>query len=137
MYFLAQEINDVFEDILFAEEKIISESYEEGFSIGAAQGNTEAYHLGYHRGAEVGAKLGFYIAVLESCVKHVQSQSKDYIEKVKPLVDLIEVIQDFPKRNVEDLDILELMNNISAKFKKICVLFKINIKYPHTDKLSF
>lgn len=126
----------MFDDILFAEEKIIEKSYEDGFRIGVSQGNPEGYHLGYHRGAEVGAKLGFYIAVLEKYLQDVKPQHKNP-EKVKPIIDLIEDIQKFPRTNVENVDILEILNNITAKFKKNCVLFKINIKYPETDNLSF
>lgn len=137
MYFLEREVNDIFDDILFAEEKIIAKGYEEGFSLGAAQGNSNGYHLGYHRGAEVGAKLGFYAFVLKQYLEDFQSGSHNAIEKTKPIEDLLKVVKDFPFANVENVDILELLNNIGAKFKKICVLFKINIKYPDTDELSF
>lgn len=40
------EINEAFDDIFLAEEKILEEGYEKGFEEGRRQGNTEAYHLG-------------------------------------------------------------------------------------------
>lgn len=40
------EIDEAFDDIFLAEEKILEEGYEKGFEEGRQQGNTEAYHLG-------------------------------------------------------------------------------------------
>lgn len=134
---LGQEINDVFDDILFAEERVIEKSYEDGFNIGASQGNPDGYHLGFHRGAELGAKLGFYVSVLENYFKELKFQSQYSSEKLNHLNELVALIKDFPKTNVENVDIIELIDSITSKFKRVCVLFKINIKYPDGDKFSF
>lgn len=44
-----EDVNEAFDNILLAEEKLIDQSYEIGFEIGKQQGNTEAFHLGMHR----------------------------------------------------------------------------------------
>lgn len=123
---------------MFAEEKVIERSYENGFILGALQGNPQGFHLGYHRGAEIGAELGFYAAVIENYLKDSASYSKISLDKIKPLNDLKDTIDNFPRTNADNIDILELVDSIRAKYKKVCAQFKINIRYPEScDKFSF
>lgn len=93
--------------------------------------------MGYHRGAEIGAELGFYAAVIESYLKYSAYCSKISLDKIKPLNNLKDTIDNFPRINADNIDILELMDSIRAKYKKLCAQFKINIKYPECDKFSF
>lgn len=137
MFFSDKDINAIFEDILFAEEAVIEKSYENGFTIGASQGNPEGYHLGYHRGAELGAELGFYSAISECVLKEFGNQSKISDDKAKSVNDLKQLIESFPKANVDNVDLFELMDKIRVKYKKVCVQFKISIKFPDSDKFSF
>ncbi|KAJ8985703.1 hypothetical protein NQ317_014352 [Molorchus minor] len=132
----AKDINEVFDDILLSEEKLIAESYQEGLKIGIAKGNPEGYHLGYHRGAELGAEIGFYTGVVESYLEHLKGSNTP--EKVlKSLRDLKEILDAFPKYNAEDVDIIEKANEIRAKYKKICAQLKVDAAYPENDNLSF
>lgn len=58
-------------------------------------------------------------------------------QKLELLKALKDIIDSFPRANVDNVDILELMNNIRSKYKKVCAQLKINIKYPESDKFSF
>lgn len=129
---MERDINDIFDDIVFTEENLVQQGYEEGYAVGRTEGNTEGYHLGYHRGAELGAEIGYYLGIVEAFGK---INSTEKITKV--LNNLREMLVSFPKNNDENVDIFDRANNIRAQFKKACAMLKINGKYPEADELSF
>ncbi|XP_059623031.1 protein LTO1 homolog [Phlebotomus argentipes] len=126
------DINDVFDNIALAEDKLTQQGYEEGFAKGAAAGNTEAYHLGYHRGAEFGAELGYYTAVEEISRSDCKGQKSEHALDV-----LREMLEKFPKSNDATVDFVEEMLKIRAQFRKVCVLLKIKNAFSTESKLSF
>lgn len=125
-----RDINEVFDEITFTEDRINAQSYEEGYKVGVESGNTEGYHLGYHRGAEIGAELGYYFGVLSSV--HTES------ERIKKSISVcLQLIDKFPKTNDENCDIFEEIDHLRAIYRKICAQLKINGKFSETDNLSF
>ncbi|KAF7283958.1 hypothetical protein GWI33_022781 [Rhynchophorus ferrugineus] len=113
-----RNINDVFEDILFSEERIIEESYKQGYTEGSREDTIEGYHLGYHRGAEIGSKLGYYKAFCEYNLR--EPEDKNITEKtVKHLEQLLQYIDAFPYNNREDIDLFQLFEQIEALYKKV------------------
>lgn len=131
-----KDINDVFDDLLFVEERLIETGYKEGFNESSSLENTEAYHLGYHRGAEFGAEIGYYKGIVEYFL-HSDGvvQDKKVLEKLEALNQSLE---NFPKTNVENVDIFGVFSKIRAQFKKICALLKSNhLLWDETDNLSF
>lgn len=128
-----RDINDIFDDITFSEERINEEGYQKGVTDGQSIGNTDGYHLGYHRGAELGAELGYYYGVLKS---HANSEKNT--ERQQKSIDLVlKLITEFPRTNDEQADILGLADTIRAQYRKACAILKINGKYPESDQLSF
>lgn len=127
------DINDVFDDIVFIEEKLTEKGYTEGFKDGQASGNSEGFHLGYHRGSELGAELGYYYGITTSYLLRVEEDSK----VAGILVNLKQSLEEFPQTNDENCDVFELANAIRAQFRKACSLLKINGKYPEADDLNF
>nr|CAH7713734.1 unnamed protein product [Callosobruchus chinensis] len=135
--FAEKDINDAFEEILFAEEKAIKDAYETGFKEGATQGNTEGYHLGYHRGAELGAELGFYEGVVESCLESCDNSIAGSDRIQEELKCLKELLSSFPRENDETVDILTLAEEIRTKYKKVCARMKLNMQFPEKNTMSF
>lgn len=128
-----RDINDIFDDITFSEERISEEGYQKGVTDGQSIGNTDGYHLGYHRGAELGAELGYYYGVLKS-----YANSENNTERQQKSIDLVlKLIIEFPRTNDEQSDILGLADTIRAQYRKTCAILKINGKYPESDQLSF
>ncbi|XP_071051583.1 protein LTO1 homolog [Onthophagus taurus] len=128
------DINEVFDNIVFSEDKLIEEGYSEGLEKGKNEENVEGYHLGYHRGAEVGAELGYYLSVAESYLKSSEKLSEKVLKSLKKLVD---EVNKFPNCNNKDVDILSELDNIRSLFKKTCALLKVDAFYPELDNLSF
>lgn len=130
-----KDINDVFDDLLFVEERLIEEGFKEGFNESSIQENTEAYHLGYHRGAEIGAEIGYYKGVVEYFLNSASTLDKKHIEQLEVLNRNLD---EFPKTNTENVDFLAVFNRIRAQFKKLCALLKSNhLLWNETDNLSF
>lgn len=128
-----RDINDIFDDIALSEERINEEGYQKGLADGKSIGNTDGYHLGYHRGAELGAELGFYYGVLRT-----HSNNHENTERQQKSIDtVLKLIDDFPRTNDEQADILGLADTIRAQYRKACAILKINGKYPESDELSF
>lgn len=128
-----RDINDIFDDIAFSEERINEEGYQKGLTDGKTIGNTDGYHLGYHRGAELGAELGYYYGVLQFYTNREQNT-----ERQQKSIDLVlKLITEFPRTNDEQADILGLADTIRAQYRKTCAILKINGKYPESDQLSF
>lgn len=129
------DINKVFDEILFAEDRLVKDGYREGFQKGSTEGNLEGYHLGYHRGAEIGAELGYYLGV---ALATLNDKDKKLNEKLTVhLQEIIDLINKFPQTNVDDVDIKSELEKVKSLYKKICSLLKLNATYPEIDQLSF
>lgn len=128
-----QDINDIFDDIALCEDRLNEEGYQKGFEAGKSIGNTDGYHLGYHRGAELGSELGYYYGLLQS-----HSNSEHNTDRQQKSIEIVlKLIDDFPRTNDEQADILGLADSIRAQYRKTCAILKINGKYPESDNLSF
>lgn len=128
-----RDINDIFDDIASIEDQINEGSYQKGLTDGKSIGNTDGYHLGYHRGAELGAELGYYYGVLK-----VYSNRQQNTERQQSCIELVlKLIDEFPRTNSEQADIIGLAGVIRTQYRKTCAILKINRKYPESDQLSF
>lgn len=129
------DINDVFDNLLLAEEHLAEAGYQRGLAQGVREGNVDAYHFGYHRGAEVGAELGFYYGVI--CGQESASKEGGSSKGKSLLKELKREIEEFPKFNDLEADIVEGLVKLRAKYKKLCALLKISAKYARPNELSF
>lgn len=130
----SSDINKIFDEIVFSEEKISEVSYRKGYEDGVSEGNTEGYHLGYHRGAELGSELGYYYGFILNHSSNIESASD---RAKKAAQSCLELISHFPRTNDETVDIFKLVDNIRAQYKKTCALLKVSGKHPEADTLNF
>ncbi|XP_055700551.1 uncharacterized protein LOC129800296 [Phlebotomus papatasi] len=126
-----KDINEVFDEIALAEDRISQEGYEEGFSKGVSSGNTEAYHLGYHRGAEFGAELGYYSGVVEAFMDSKEEKTVASLNVLKEYLDA------FPKVNDINVDFEGDIQKIRAQFRKVCAHLKFKSNFSTSSGLSF
>ncbi|XP_063700038.1 protein LTO1 homolog [Culicoides brevitarsis] len=129
------DINEALDNIFMSEQNILEENYQKGFETGKAQGNTEAYHLGYHRASEIGAELGYYFAILK---RQQQNPSPHTSERISKLIStLLTKIEEFPRFNDPNVDIIGSVTEIRSKYRQICASIKLNSKFPEASTLSF
>ncbi|XP_078053746.1 uncharacterized protein LOC144479105 isoform X2 [Augochlora pura] len=127
------DINNEFENLLFAEEKAQNVGYEEGYETGKQQ-LIKGFHLGYHRASLIGAQLGYYCGVLEQYLSSDKSKSEKAVSIAK---QLLQEIYKFPSFNSESVDLMESIDNIKVKYAKFCAITKTSSLYPEADKLEF
>lgn len=125
------DINEAFENLLFAEDLAGKAAYEEGFAAGRNQ-MFEGYHLGYHRASSLAAQLGYYFGVL----MHLK-QSSNVPKILEQVQRSIEDIEKFPVDNDDAVDIFDKFESIKLNFRKICSLAKLDATYPEANKLEF
>ncbi|XP_066257172.1 protein LTO1 homolog [Euwallacea similis] len=118
------DINEVFEDILFSEEKVIEDAYQHGYQIGTSEDSIEGYHLGYHRGAEFGSELGYYEALAQYYIENAENL-RIPSKILKPLNALKEGCDEFPHTNSEETDLFEAIEKLRVLYKKIAAQLKI------------
>lgn len=129
------DINDIFDEITFCEDRKNAEGYEKGVADGKLAGNTDGYHLGYHRGAELGAELGYYYGTLQAYSNSERNKTTD--RQQKSIESVLKLIDNFPRTNDDQVDIFNLADSIRAQYRKTCAILKISGKYPDSDQLSF
>lgn len=129
-----RDINDIFDDIVLTEEKLSKDSYDEGFQAGVAEGNLEGYKLGYAQGINVGEELGDIYGI---CLGHLLLSKSERVKK--SLIQLKTSIDNFPKTNDPEADIVGDLENIRAQFKKVKAMLRLGGDSQETPKkdLSF
>lgn len=72
---------------------------------------------------------------------HLENNSKSDVslsdKTVHQLGKVQKLIKEFPRTNSEEHDILSLLENIRAQYKKACALLKISSNNPYTADISF
>lgn len=121
-----RDINDIFDDIVLTEERLVEKGYKEGFDEGCKQGNTDGYRLGFAQGIKLGEELaeifGFIIA-LEQQDKHTE-KVKRCMEQLKSLIEI------FPKENDPEADIVGTLEQIRNLNKRLRILLGLKSTGP-------
>lgn len=127
----SKDINDLFDEIVFVEDRLISVGYKEGFEKGSQEGKQEGVELGFSKGIEIGQEIGFYVGFTEGWLKHFTNETENKkSEKVLSSLDkLNRLAKDFPSDNLKDVDVVEKLDVMRAKFKIVCSLLKIPADY--------
>ncbi|KAK6635702.1 hypothetical protein RUM44_000956 [Polyplax serrata] len=132
------DINDAFDNIVLAEERISNEGFEEGLLQGKQQGKIDGYHMGYHRGLQMGMEIGFYKGVIKVLKTNLQNlQLKDQEKSFGLLKKIEDLVEQFPDDNSEDVDIMGLKSEIQVHYKKLVSHLKLRLSFPVTENLSF
>lgn len=109
-----RDINEIFDDIVLIEERLMQQGYKEGFEQGSKEGQIEGFKLGYSQGVQLGKELGNIYGFI------LAQQQKQNTEKVlRTLAHLKDLISKFPKTNDPDKNIIEDLDQIRQQFKKL------------------
>jgi hypothetical protein len=132
------DINDAFDSLLLCENQLVSEGYQEGLSAGQKRGFKEGLVLGSQKGVEIGAEVGFYAGFAAAWIERLEPAAEDSTvaaggggekrQKVAgQLRKLLALAESIPADNIRDLDILDRLLALRAKFKIVCSLLKVRI----------
>ncbi len=112
--------------------------YQEGLSAGQKRGFKEGLALGSQKGVEIGAEVGFYAGFAAGWIESLEPAAEDSTaaaggggekrQKVAgQLRKLLALAEAFPADNIRDLDILDRLLALRAKFKIVCSLLKVRL----------
>ncbi|XP_018910527.1 uncharacterized protein [Bemisia tabaci] len=122
------DINDVFDSIALSESKLVKQGYSEGYRKGTNDGELSGFHLGYHRGKECGTEIGYYKGVVNTWLTLHDQKICTLSDKILLALSKVKsLIDEFPMKIDDNIDIVELKNNISASYKKACSLLKFDV----------
>ncbi|XP_043485958.1 uncharacterized protein LOC122513603 [Polistes fuscatus] len=127
------DVNEVFEKLLFAEDKAQESAYADGYQSGRNK-LLKGYHLGYHRATIVAAQLGYYCGVLEQYLQSNNTTNEKIISLAK---EILTNIYSFPKHNDDTIDILKTLDDIKYKYFKFCSLAKLKRVHPEINFLDY
>eukprot|EP00128_Syssomonas_multiformis_P010762 Colp12_sorted_trinity150504_noHs@31202 len=134
-----QTSDDPFDDVLFLEERLQDEGWEEGLEAGRKVGEQEGRVLGWEKGLSLSKEVGFYYGSA-SLWKHVVEQNPQNWPSRLPaaLTSLLSLIGQFPLDNPRQEDLFELLEKIRAKHKQISSLLQSKQSYsPKKSQMSF
>jgi hypothetical protein len=111
--------------------------FQEGLSAGQKRGFKEGLALGSQKGVEIGAEVGFYAGFAAGWIERLEPVAEDSTgaagggekrQKVAgQLRKLLALADSFPADNIRDLDILDRLLALRAKFKIVCSLLKVQL----------
>ncbi|XP_011198288.1 protein LTO1 homolog [Bactrocera dorsalis] len=110
-----QDFNDLLDNIFLAEDNIVKESYQEGLEVGRARGEKEGYELGYKKGLRLGKELGEIYSSVVAQQKHTENV-QHALQQLRTSID------QFPRDNNAEADIIGMVEDIRNQYKRVRVL---------------
>ncbi|XP_045523620.1 uncharacterized protein LOC123713800 isoform X1 [Pieris brassicae] len=114
----SRDFNDILDDIVLSEDAQEKESYKEGF--------------------QAGVETGYYMRIVVHHLELNDTLDPKYSDKIiKQLQKVKDLIDEFPRTNSEDHDILKMAETIRGQFRKASSLLKISSNIPYDAGVSF
>ena len=154
------DLNDIFNDIVLAENNSFDRGFEEGISKSRADGFAEGFALGLGKGLQVGTTIGYYrqfaeliLRSLDCIIERSTSEGSkrpfpsvgakrvDILENFPParrekleqsVKILLQLIDDFAPHDCESEALFTQLEKIESKYKQIKAL--LNLKLAKTTK---
>ncbi|XP_006804230.1 protein LTO1 homolog [Neolamprologus brichardi] len=118
--------DDLFDSIVFAEERFRDEGYREGFKRGTRRGLQDGRRHGAIHGARLSCEMSFYygFATTWKCVlrNNVDGKSR---KRVKALDALLGLIQSCSLDNPQSQKLQDDMEKLRAKFRQVCSMLSV------------
>ncbi|KAJ1957256.1 hypothetical protein EC988_000919 [Linderina pennispora] len=112
------DIEDEFEDI----------GYEEGVLDGKKAGAREGCEMGCEYGLNIGRDIGFYIGWVEEWLSVAEIRPELVSERTHRQLETIQrLLEEIPKKNVENANFQETLKKVERKFKVASVTLGVNM----------
>ncbi|XP_022079139.1 oral cancer-overexpressed protein 1 homolog [Acanthaster planci] len=126
---------DIFDDVVMAEERFQEEGYREGFAAGKRAGEQEGFKMGQIKGREIGSEYGFYLGFVAMWLWLVKEDAGLARAKtVKALETLHAMLASFKVEDVTSESYWDDFRQIRDKFKQVVSL--LGIKLDFTEERS-
>lgn len=131
------EINQVFDDIAFSEDKFVKKAFVDGLLKGLHDGDEKGYRLGFLKGVEFGTEIGYYEGIVKALRSlHDQNPACLTTKSLSVLNKLHSALASFPSINCPNTDLIDQRDQVRSYYKQLCSLLKLDIAL-NGEELSF
>ncbi|XP_068457664.1 protein LTO1 homolog [Clinocottus analis] len=117
---------DLFDDILLADERFRGEGYQEGFERGARRGLQDGRRHGASHGARLASEISFcygFAVTWRGLLQHnADAKSR---KRVKALEALLALVQTSPHQDPQSAALQEHTERLRAKFRQVCSMLSV------------
>ncbi|XP_053740465.1 protein LTO1 homolog [Synchiropus splendidus] len=120
------EENDLFDNILLADERFRGQGFQEGYEIGHCRGLKNGYKHGTSHGAKLSTEISFYygFAFTWKCLLQDSPDPKSR-KRLKTLEALLALIQNVALDDPQSEKLQEDMEKLRSKFRQVCSLLNV------------
>ncbi|KAM6950911.1 protein LTO1 homolog [Lycodopsis pacificus] len=117
---------DVFDDILLADERFRGEGYLEGFERGTRRGLQDGRRHGASHGAKLSTELSFYygFTITWRCLLQQKTDVRAR-KRRKALEALLGLVQSSPHDDPQSAQLQQHMERVRAKFRQVCSMLSV------------
>lgn len=128
---------DLFDSILFADERFRGEGYKEGFEKGTHRGLQNGRRHGASHGAKLSSEISFYygFGVGWKCLLEQNADDRSR-KRLKALEALLNMIQKSPLDDPQSAKFQEDIEKLRAKFRQVCSLLNVPTDFKDYMKMA-
>ncbi|XP_054472274.1 protein LTO1 homolog [Anoplopoma fimbria] len=117
---------DLFDNILLADERFRGEGYREGFGRGTCRGLQDGRRHGASHGAKLSTEISFYhgFVITWKCLLQHNTDVKSR-KRLKAVEALLGLIQNSPHDDPQSAKLQEHMEKLRGKFRQVCSMLSV------------